>query len=162
VHELSLVAELVELVERHAAGRTVKTVRARCAGVAGAEDLRFAFAQLSRDALPGAALEIESEPAHLACACGFSGDIEPASAAGHLGVCPGCGRVQEIPSCFELVGIVLDGIVLDGIVLDGIVLDGSVLDGSALDGSALDGSALDRDRWPAGRRGGDSTDLAPS
>jgi hypothetical protein len=82
-----------------------------------AEELGVGFwlaaARLPREgaaeALEGASLELEPVPACLACPCGFAGEVGLDDVAGHIGVCPECGRAGELAGRVELVGLRFTG-----------------------------------------------------
>jgi Zn finger protein HypA/HybF involved in hydrogenase expression len=106
MHELSLVSELVAECERRAHGREVAAVRVRCPAGIDAEEIAECFVHLTAGgALQGAALEIEAVPQVLRCGCGFAGELGPDDCAGHVAICPSCGRVQEAPGALELVAV---------------------------------------------------------
>jgi Zn finger protein HypA/HybF involved in hydrogenase expression len=104
VHEVSLVAELVEEAERRAAGRRVRVVRIRHASSITEPALQQAFRMLTEGgSLADATLEAEMVEVRLQCACGFDGplghdDLISASVA----VCPSCGNVSTQQRTVEL------------------------------------------------------------
>jgi Zn finger protein HypA/HybF involved in hydrogenase expression len=111
VHELSLGEELVATCCGRAGGKAVRTVRVRCPATVDAEELcaGFAFAA-SRLAASGrdpclvaAELKVDPVPVHLACACGYQGQLTTDYLAGHMSICPRCGRVGEVAAGLELV-----------------------------------------------------------
>ncbi len=108
MHELSLVAELVQECERHAAGRRVRAVTVRCAGGVEADEIEAAWSELGGPVLGDAALELELVPTVLRCPCGFSGVLDKAASTGHIAVCPACSAVRPIESPLELVAIRLE------------------------------------------------------
>lgn len=123
--------ELIAQVRRAAGNRRVLEVFARCpAAVAGAEIAEcFSYvveelASFERASeapgerassngpwlggaceLTGAELTLEIVPVRLRCICGFEGELGEDDMAGHIGICPGCGRPQELDASLELVGI---------------------------------------------------------
>ena len=113
MHELSLVEELVATCTGRAAGRTVAAVRVRCPVSVDAEELSesFAFtvnrlAILATDrCLVSAELKIEPVPIHLACPCGYNGQLTDDNVAGHMSICPRCEQVGEISDGLELVSM---------------------------------------------------------
>jgi len=106
VHELSLVAELVESCELHAAGRPVSAVRVRCGDLIDGAELAIAFEELAvGTVLVGAALEIERVPTVLSCSCGFAGPVEAEHSGGHVALCPGCAEVRAVEEVLELVAL---------------------------------------------------------
>lgn len=96
MHEVSLVAELVDACVERAAGRPVDLVRIRHASTIPDEVLHQAFAMLTEGGeMAGATLETEAFDIWLRCACGFAGslghdDLVDAVAA----ICPACGDVS--------------------------------------------------------------------
>ncbi len=113
MHELSVVEELVAKCRRLARGRRVMRVWARCPEGMDTDELVECFdyvvAQLSQageGAFEGAGLRLETVPARIRCACGFEGRLVPEDIAGHMGICPGCGRVSELSlPPLELLGL---------------------------------------------------------
>jgi Zn finger protein HypA/HybF involved in hydrogenase expression len=113
MHELSLVEQLVATCCCRAGGRAVRTVRVRCPASVDADELcdGFAFAanrlaaSASDPCLVVAELKVERIPVHLACACGYEGQLTDDHLAGHMSICPGCGRVGEITDGLELVSM---------------------------------------------------------
>lgn len=104
MHEVSLVAELVEECERRASGRPVRLVRVRHASTIPAPAVEQAFRMLtSGGRLADARLEAEPFDIRLECACGFRGALgHDDVVGGSLGVCPGCGDVSTLPRTAEL------------------------------------------------------------
>jgi Zn finger protein HypA/HybF involved in hydrogenase expression len=99
VHELSLVAELVEACSRRAGGAPVSLVRVRCATTIPEAALRESFRLLVADGpLSAAVLEVEPLEVPLACPCGSTAAPGQAEVVGHLVVCPSCGAVSEHPT----------------------------------------------------------------
>lgn len=96
MHEVSLVAQLVDICTERAAGRPVALVRVRHASTIPASVLQQAFTMLTEGSgLAAATLEAEPFDIRLSCACGFDGilghdDLVDAVAA----VCPACGDVS--------------------------------------------------------------------
>lgn len=111
MHELSLVAELVDECNRQAGGRPVRSVKVRCPSALDLDELRDLFAELAATSgLGDALLEIETVPTTLSCSCGFSGPLEAAESTGHLVVCPDCGTVQAAETGLELLAIRVAGL----------------------------------------------------
>lgn len=104
MHEVSLVAELIEQAELRSGGRPVRLVRVRHASSIPEPALQQAFRMLTEDGdLADATLETEMFDIQLQCGCGFSG------ALGHddlisssIAVCPSCGEVSTRPRTAEL------------------------------------------------------------
>jgi Zn finger protein HypA/HybF involved in hydrogenase expression len=105
MHEVSLVAELLDVCERRAAGRPVTFVRVRHATTIPEETLRQAFGMLTEGgALAGARLESEPFDIALRCAgCGFDGVLgHDDLVGGSLAICPACGDVTTLHRTAEL------------------------------------------------------------
>ena len=104
MHEVSLVAELVEVAETQSGGKPVALVRVRHATTIPEDVLRQAFEMLTETGpLAGTVLEVVPFDVEIACTCGF------AEALGHddmvgasLAVCPACGEVNQLPPTAEL------------------------------------------------------------
>jgi len=95
VHELSLVAELVEACRQRAGGAPVSLVRVRCATTIPEAALRESFRLLAADGpLAAAVLEVEPLDVPLACPCGSTAALADTDVVGHLAVCPACGAVS--------------------------------------------------------------------
>ncbi len=95
MHELSLVAELVEACSQRAGGAPVSLVRVRCATTIPEAALRESFRLLAADGpLAAAVLEIEPLEVPLACPCGSTAAPAATDVVGHLAVCPSCGAVS--------------------------------------------------------------------
>jgi Zn finger protein HypA/HybF involved in hydrogenase expression len=104
VHEVGLVAELVDAAVARAADRPVALVRVRYASTVPEDVLRQAWAMLVPGTpLDGAALEAEPFDVRLACPCGFDGALEHDDVIGPSQVvCPSCGDLRGIPPTAEL------------------------------------------------------------
>lgn len=104
MHEVSLVAELVEAAEVRADGAPVSLVRVRHATTIPADVLRQAFEMLTESGpLAGATLDLEPFDVRLACACGFSGALgHDDMVGGSMAVCPACSGVAQLPPTAEL------------------------------------------------------------
>ena len=104
VHEVALVAELVEAVEARAAGRPVTVVRVRHATTIPEDVLRQAFAMLvGAGSLAAATLAPEPFDVRLRCPCGFDGALGHDDVVGpSMAVCPACSELREIPPTAEL------------------------------------------------------------
>ncbi|MEX1168959.1 MAG: hydrogenase/urease maturation nickel metallochaperone HypA [Chloroflexota bacterium] len=96
MHEVSLVAQLVDVCAERAAGRPVELVRVRHASTVPESVLRQAFTMLTEGSnLAAAALDTSAFDIRLRCDCGFDGslghdDLIDAVAA----ACPACGDVS--------------------------------------------------------------------
>jgi len=96
VHEVSLVAQLVDACALRADGQAVVLVRVRHASTIPEPMLRQAFAMLTEGGnLSAARLETQPFDIRLQCGCGFDGPL------GHddlidsaMAVCPSCGEVS--------------------------------------------------------------------
>ena len=104
MHELSLVAELVEACERRASGRPVGAVRVRVAGTVPTDLVRQGFAMLTTGtALEAASLEIDQFDIRLRCSCGFDGALEHDDMLGpSMVICPQCDAIQRIVAAPEI------------------------------------------------------------
>jgi Zn finger protein HypA/HybF involved in hydrogenase expression len=104
VHEVSLVAELVEAAEDRAGGVPVSLVRVRHATTIPEDVLRQAFAMLTETGpLTGAVLDLQPFDVELACACGFAGALgHDDMVGGSMAVCPACGEASRLPPTAEL------------------------------------------------------------
>jgi Zn finger protein HypA/HybF involved in hydrogenase expression len=104
MHEVSLVAQLVDVCAERAAGRLVELVRVRHASTIPETVLRQAFTMLVAGSnMADATLEAEAIDLRMRCACGFDGslghdDVIDAIAA----VCPSCGDVSPRPRTAEI------------------------------------------------------------
>lgn len=105
MHEASLVADLLAICERKAAGRPVGVVRIRHATTIPPEALEQAFTLLTVGGpFAGATLETEPFDIVLRCGCGFDGplghdDLVEGSA---IAICPSCGDVSTLHRTAEL------------------------------------------------------------
>ena len=104
MHEVSLVAELVDACQRRAAGAPVELVRVRHASSISAESLEQAFRMLTAGGpLAATQLEVEAFDIELACACGFRGVLgHDDLIGGSMAVCPACGDVSTLSRTAEL------------------------------------------------------------
>jgi Zn finger protein HypA/HybF involved in hydrogenase expression len=104
VHEVGLVAELVDAAVAHAGDRPVALVRIRYATTIPEDVLLQAWEMLVADG-PLADAELVAEPfdVRLRCACGFDGALGHDDVIGPgQGICPGCGELRAIPPTPEL------------------------------------------------------------
>jgi Zn finger protein HypA/HybF involved in hydrogenase expression len=104
MHEVSLVAELVDECQRQAAGRPVRLVRVRHASSIPDEALQQAFRMLTDGGnLADARLATEPFDVTLQCGCGFSGVLgHDDLIGGSVAVCPACGDVSTRSRTAEL------------------------------------------------------------
>jgi Zn finger protein HypA/HybF involved in hydrogenase expression len=104
MHEVSLVAELIDECARRAGGSPVRLVRVRHATSIPEPALRQAFDMLTADGpLEGAALEAEAFEIRLRCECGFDGPLgHDDLISGSIAACPACGEVSVQPRTPEL------------------------------------------------------------
>lgn len=111
MHEVSLVADLVDLCLSRAADRPdpVTAIRVRYATTVPEDGLRQAFTLLTSDtALAGAALDAQPFDRVLDCpGCGFHGALGHDDVVGTIGVCPRCDQATSLPKTaeIELLGI---------------------------------------------------------
>jgi Zn finger protein HypA/HybF involved in hydrogenase expression len=104
VHEVSLVAELVDACLRRAGGAPVRRVTIRHASTASEAVIRQAFSMLTADGtLANAELSTEAFPVSIDCACGFAGSVgADEGAGGGLVLCPSCATVHALPRQAEI------------------------------------------------------------
>lgn len=103
MHEVSLVAALVEECERQAGGQPVAMVRVSHSSTLPEETLRQAFEMLTSDGLlTGAQLETEQVEERLECECGFNGPLGHDDVMGPVVACPQCGEVHPRKHITEL------------------------------------------------------------
>jgi Zn finger protein HypA/HybF involved in hydrogenase expression len=112
MHEVSLVADLVDACQTLAAGRPVRRVCVRHASSIPGQALEQAFRMLTQDGvMSGARLEAQAFDVRLRCACGFDGALgHDDLISGSVAVCPDCGDVSIRPRTaeLELLGIETD------------------------------------------------------
>jgi Zn finger protein HypA/HybF involved in hydrogenase expression len=114
MHEVSLIAELVDLCVRRAEGLepagAVTAVRVRYATTIPSDVLFQAFEMLTRDTpLAGATLEAQPFDVPLDCGfCDFNGALGHDDVVGSMAVCPNCGEANPIrhPAELELLELV--------------------------------------------------------
>jgi Zn finger protein HypA/HybF involved in hydrogenase expression len=110
MHEVSLIAELVDLCVRQVEQDPVTTVRIRYATTIPADVLHQSFEMLTKDTpLAGARLEAQPFDVLLDCQqCDFHGPLEHDDVIGSVAVCPGCGDISTLrhPAELELVELV--------------------------------------------------------
>jgi Zn finger protein HypA/HybF involved in hydrogenase expression len=104
MHELSLVAELVDECVRDAGSRDIEVIRVRHASTISEETVRQAFGMLTAGGpLAGVRLETEVFSLTLHCAaCDRVAVLDHDHAIGHIRVCPACGTVSNDPEACEL------------------------------------------------------------
>lgn len=104
MHEVALMADLVDAVARQAAGRPVALVRVRHASSIDEATLRQAFAMLTEEGpLRGARLVTTGFDLAIACGCGFTGAVGPEALLGaSIAVCPRCDAPITLPRTAEL------------------------------------------------------------
>lgn len=104
MHEVALVAELLDAAAHHAAGRTVSVVRVRHAAAISAGSLQQAFTMLTEDGpMADATLETSEFELVYRCACGFDGALgHDDLLGGSMVVCPACGGVGSLGRTAEL------------------------------------------------------------
>ncbi len=98
MHEVGLVAELVDAAVARAAGRPVSLIRVRHATTIPDDVLRQAFEMLTEGG-PLAAAELVAEPFEvlLTCPCGFDGALGHDDVVGPgLAVCPSCSEMRTV------------------------------------------------------------------
>ena len=104
MHEVGLVAQLVDAAVDRSGGAPVALIRVRYATTIPEDVLRQAFEMLTVDG-PLAAATLEAEPfdLRLACPCGFDGALghDDVIGPGQV-VCPSCSELRVIPSTPEL------------------------------------------------------------
>ncbi|MFL5688293.1 MAG: hydrogenase/urease maturation nickel metallochaperone HypA [Chloroflexota bacterium] len=103
MHEISLVAELVEACERLADGRRVRRVRVRHASSLPEEIVRDAFALLTAGGdLGTAVLELTSFDVEARCACGFAVPLGHDDGVEPVVICSSCDALVSRPHTAEL------------------------------------------------------------
>ena len=104
MHEVGMVAQLVDAAVATAGGRPVTAVRIRFATTVPEDVLRQAFEMLTAEGpLASAVLETEPFDVRLACPCGFTGALEHDDVIGPgQAVCPSCGELRSFPPTPEL------------------------------------------------------------
>ncbi len=115
MHEVSIVHDLIESVERQLARQNVSratAVRLRRGSTFSEEALCQSFAALSQGTrLEGAVLLVEEVETLCTCAgCGHTQSVTADDLVGHMVVCPVCGHVQEIDEVHDLELLAVEGI----------------------------------------------------
>ena len=104
MHEVGLVAQLVDAAVDRSGGAPVALVRVRYATTIPEDVLRQAFEMLTVDG-PLAAATLEAEPfdVRLACPCGFDGALGHDDMIGPgQAVCPSCSELRLTATTPEL------------------------------------------------------------
>ncbi len=104
MHEVSLVADLVEVAKQHAQGRPITSITVRHATTIPDPMLRQAYAMVVNDT-PLADVPLHAQPFDvvLDCAkCEFNGTLHHHDIEGHVTICPNCGDVAELEHTAEL------------------------------------------------------------
>jgi Zn finger protein HypA/HybF involved in hydrogenase expression len=96
MHEVSLVADLVDECVRRAGSAPVRRVRIRHASTIPLEVVQQAFDMLTAcTALAGAQLDADEYEIQLHCGCGYSGVVPDEYLVGtSIAVCPACETVS--------------------------------------------------------------------
>ncbi|MFP5342412.1 MAG: hydrogenase/urease maturation nickel metallochaperone HypA [Candidatus Limnocylindria bacterium] len=104
MHEVALVADLLDAATRHARGRRVTVVRVRHAAAISAASLQQAFTMLTEDGpMANASLETTALDLDYRCGCGFHGPLgHDDLLGGSMVVCPACGGVGSLGRIAEL------------------------------------------------------------
>ncbi|MFN8631622.1 MAG: hydrogenase/urease maturation nickel metallochaperone HypA [Chloroflexota bacterium] len=104
MHEVGMVAQLVDAAIDTAGGEPVALVRIRFASTVPEDVLAQAWEMLTTEGpLAGATLETEPFEVRLACPCGFDGALEHDDVIGPgQAVCPSCGNLRGFPPTPEL------------------------------------------------------------
>ncbi len=104
MHEVALVADLVDAAVARLEGPRAKRVVIRYASTIPADVFEQAWAMLTAGGpLDGAELEANEFPVRLACPCGFSGALGHDDVIGPgQAVCPSCSELRSFPPTPEL------------------------------------------------------------
>jgi Zn finger protein HypA/HybF involved in hydrogenase expression len=103
MHEVSLVAELVDACQQASPGSSPRVVRVRHASSIPAETVRQAFELLTAGtALGQASLELDSFDVELRCPCGYVTAVAHEHDADPFIVCPSCDALVSRPRTPEL------------------------------------------------------------
>jgi Zn finger protein HypA/HybF involved in hydrogenase expression len=104
VHEVALVADLVEAAVTRLEGPRARRVVVRYASTIPADVFEQAWAMLTAGGpLDGAELDAAAFPVRLACPCGFDGALEHDDVIGPgQAVCPSCSELRSFPATPEL------------------------------------------------------------
>ena len=104
MHEVALVADLVEAAVARVEGPRAQRVVVRYASTIPVDVFEQAWAMLTAGGpLDGAELDATAFPVHLDCACGFRGALEHDDVIGPgQAVCPSCSELRSFPVTAEL------------------------------------------------------------
>jgi Zn finger protein HypA/HybF involved in hydrogenase expression len=104
VHEVALVADLVEAAVARVEGPKARRVVVRYASTIPADVFEQAWAMLiAGGPLDGAELDAAQFPVQLACPCGFNGALGHDDVIGPgRAVCPACSELRSFPVTPEL------------------------------------------------------------
>ncbi len=104
MHEVALVADLVDAASARVTGRGPHRVVVRHASTIPADVLEQAWAMLTAGGpLDGAELHVTEVQVRLSCPCGFDGTLGHDDVIGPgQAVCPACSELRSIPSGPEL------------------------------------------------------------
>jgi Zn finger protein HypA/HybF involved in hydrogenase expression len=109
VHEVSLVAALVEACQERAGEGRVRRLSIRHASTIEEDVIRQAFTMLTEGGpLEDAVLETERFEVRLECGCGFAGVLGHDDEAGPHVVCPACGALHAAPRTAEIELLAID------------------------------------------------------
>jgi Zn finger protein HypA/HybF involved in hydrogenase expression len=104
VHEVALVADLVEAAAARVEGPRARRVVVRYASTIPTDVFEQAWAMLTAGGpLDGAELDATAFPVRLECPCGFAGALEHDDVIGPgQAVCPSCSELRAFPVTPEL------------------------------------------------------------
>jgi Zn finger protein HypA/HybF involved in hydrogenase expression len=104
MHEVALVADLVEAATARVNGPKARRVVVRYASTIPADVFEQAWEMLTTGGpLDGAELDATAFPVDLACPCGFSGALGHDDVIGPgQAVCPACSELRSFPATPEL------------------------------------------------------------
>lgn len=111
MHEVSLMADLVEVAKQKADGKPIAEIKVRHATTIPDPMLRQAYTMVT-DNTPLASTTLTAEPFDviLDCKqCDFNGQLHHHDIEGHVTICPQCGDVSELdyPAELELIDVVI-------------------------------------------------------
>lgn len=104
MHEVALVADLVDAAIARVEGPTARRVVVRYASTIPVDVFEQAWAMLTAGSpLDGAELDAAAFPVRLACSCGFEGALEHDDVIGPgQAVCPSCSELRTFEATPEL------------------------------------------------------------